>query len=248
MGNFISYTKRAVVGLMVPLLIAACQSSSMTSKHALETADKPTITSAAAVQAADKTRLIESYGKAPMSFEANQGQTDTKVKYFARGMGYGLYLTQNEIVLALYQADASSSKTPEHSGDTATKEAKPGKTAVLRMQLSGANKQAKLSSLDEQPGHINYLKGNDPKQWQKDVPSFAKVKYDSVYPGIDLVYYGNQRELEFDFVVKPGADPKQIRMRFTGNEDMKIDADGNLIISTENGDVMHKAPLVYQRN
>jgi hypothetical protein len=89
-------------------------------------------------------------------------------------------------------------------------------SATLRMKLVGANEQPRISGLDEQVGRSNYFLGNDPGQWKTDVPNYGKVRYESVYPGVDMIYYGNQRQLEYDFVVAPGADPKRIRLSFAG--------------------------------
>src|SRR5947207_7339241 len=94
---------------------------------------------------------------------------------------------------------------------------------VLQMKLVGANQAAKVTALDELPGKSNYFIGNDPKKWRTDVPTYGKVKYQGVYPGIDLVYYGNQRQLEYDFVVAPGADRKAITLE-TANRNSKIEA------------------------
>jgi hypothetical protein len=95
---------------------------------------------------------------------------------------------------------------------------------------------------------VNYFIGNDPKKWHTDVPAYAKVKYTSVYPGIDLVFYGNQRELEYDFVVAPGADPKAIALGIDGAKKMHLDAGGNLMLNIAGGAVELKKPDVYQES
>jgi hypothetical protein len=88
------------------------------------------------------------------------------------------------------------------------------KAAVLRIQLEHANRNAKVSGIDELEGKSNYFIGNDSAKWRRNIPTYARVKYQEVYSGVDLVYYGNQRQLEYDFVLAPGADPKQIRSVF----------------------------------
>ncbi len=133
---------------------------------------------------------------------------------------------------------------------------------MLRMKLVGANPQAKVDGLDQLPGKSNYFIGNDPRKWRTNVANYAKVKYKDVYPGVDLVYYGNQGQLEYDFVVKPGADPNQIALdvgadgvRPPGGErraegerrsPLHIDPSGNLVVGTEGGEVVFHKPVVYQ--
>jgi Domain of unknown function DUF11/Beta-propeller repeat len=166
------------------------------------------------------------YSQLPLSFELNQGQTDPKVKFMARGGGYGLFLTADEAVLKL----RSSAKN----------------VRALRMALDGANKDVTVVGTDELPGKSNYFIGNDPKQWHRNVPQFARVRYQNVYPGIDLVYYGNQGRLEYDFEVAPGVDSKQVNLSFRGSNKLRIDADGNLVLATGAGNVKLQAPRVYQ--
>ena len=136
-----------------------------------------------------KPRQIQaSFLSVPLSFEANQGQTDPQVKFLSRGPGYGLFLTPTEAVLALRKAkptlsEAATDKTPSES-------------AVLRMRLVGANPTPELSGETALPGKVHYFIGKDPAQWRTNVPTYAQARYTNVYPGIDLVYYGNQRQLE----------------------------------------------------
>ena len=101
---------------------------------------------------------------------------------------------------------------------------------MLRMKLVGADPHVEVTGLDELPGKSNYFIGNDPSKWRTNLPTYAKVKYQHVYPGIDLVYYGNQRHLEYDFVVAPGADPGAIRLAFQGEETLRIDGQGDLVL------------------
>src|SRR5687768_13223508 len=138
------------------------------------------------------------YAHLPMSFEPNRGQTAAEVRFLSRGAGYTLFLTPSAAVLAL-----RSEKAPELS-----------RTAVVRMRLSGAADDAAMEGLDALPGKVSYFKGADPKAWTAKVPTYGKVSWRDVYPGIDVVFYGNQRQLEYDFVVAPGADPRTIRLAF----------------------------------
>jgi hypothetical protein len=175
-------------------------------------------------------RLSESYGKLPLYFEANRGRTDKDVRFLSRGAGYNLYLTSDEAVLVLAKRDAKAQK----------------KSVALRMNLVGANRKPLVSGLEEQPGKVNYFIGRDPAKWRTNVPTYAKVHYQNVYAGIDLVYYGNQRQLEYDFVVAPGADPGKIVLAFKGADKIEIDARGDLVLRTAGGDLRQHKPVVYQ--
>ncbi len=170
-------------------------------------------------------KVLEAYGKLPLSFEANQGQTDGRAKFLSRGSGYTLFLTPKGAVLSLSQPDAH---------------------AVLRMQLLGANPDPLMVGLDELPSKVNYFIGNDPKTWRTGIPTYTRVRYEDVYPGVNLVYYGNQGQLEYDLVVASGADPKAIRLRFEGADKISLDDQGNLIVHIAGGEVIQHAPVIYQ--
>ncbi len=178
------------------------------------------------------------YAALPMSFEANRGQTDPSVNFLSRGRGYALFLTGGEAVLTLKNpSSAVGGKTP------------PASAAALRLKLLGANAHAVVTGRDELPGKANYFIGNDPSKWRTNVPTFAKVKYESVYPGVDLVYYGAQGgELEYDFVVAPGADPKAISLGVEtgGHAPLQINSEGDLIVRLQSGNVQLHKPVVYQ--
>jgi hypothetical protein len=179
-----------------------------------------------------QARTAASYGELPLSFEVNQGQAKSAVRYLARGPGYALFLTPTESILSL-----------RSGGGTAPRD-RPD--AVIRMRLAGANPEPQLSGVDRLPGTINYFLGDDPTHWRSAVPTYAKVKYDDVYPGIDLVYYGNQRTLEFDFVVAAGADPSRVRLVFDGVEKLSLDREGNLVLATAVGNLVQRKPVIYQ--
>jgi hypothetical protein len=114
------------------------------------------------------------------------------------------------------------------------------------MQLAGANPAAHVTGLEPLPGASNYLKGSDPHQWQTNVPHFGRVRYQNVYPGIDLAYYGNQRQVEFDFTVAPGASPSAIHLTFDGTSPLFLDPQGQLVLGTPGGSVVQRAPALYQ--
>jgi hypothetical protein len=181
----------------------------------------------------------------PLFFEPNQGQTAPQVKFLARGSGYALFLTADEAVLQLQQ--------PRPNPRTATEVPATAPSSVIRMKLDGANSAAGISGAGQLPGKSNYFIGNDPAQWRNNIPQFARVEYTSVYRGVDLVYYGAQGQLEYDFRVAPAADPNQIVLSFQGASAHVVSGasgdagdSGDLILSTANGDVRFHAPRVYQ--
>jgi len=225
------------------LLVSALSAASATLAVAAAPASQPQDNAAAA-----KTQAAQTYGKIPLSFEANQGQADRTVKFISRGSGYSLFLTDSSAVLALTKQDATNAM-PERSAGKGVKPATAQtarKTDVIQMELAGANRATHVAGMDQLPGTANYFIGNDPAQWHSGVPTFAKVQYAGVYPGIDLLYYGNQRQLEYDFVVAPGASPKPIRLQFVGANKLDLANDGDLTVSAANGQIAFHKPVVYQ--
>ncbi len=174
-----------------------------------------------------------SLGALPLVFEANQGQTDPRVKYVARGGGYTLFLTANDAVFAL-----RSSAQPA----TARKDL----TAGIYMHLVGVNSRAQIVAGSELPGKTNYFIGNDRSKWQRGVKQYAAVSYRDVYPGVTLAYHGEQQQLEFDFVVAPGAAASAIALRFSGAGRISTDASGKLTLATAAGNVTLHPPVAYQ--
>lgn len=185
-----------------------------------------------------EARINERYGKLPLSFEANQGQQDSTVEFLSRGQGYTLFLTRTEAVLVLTRLGKL-----QQSGKTA---GQMPESAIVRMALLGANAEPAIRGLDKLSGKSHYFIGNNPQGWHTGIPHYAKVHYRAVYPGIDLVYYGNQRQLEYDFIVSPGSDPKAIRLDFNGVDKMSIDAQGNLVLHTAQGEIKQHKPFIYQ--
>jgi hypothetical protein len=177
----------------------------------------------------------------PLSFEPNLGQTDRQVQFLSRGSGYSLFLTPGEVVLNLERQNPAASSQLSGQGPNAAR------VDTLRMMLAGANPDAAVAGLDPQPGVVNYLIGNDPKKWHAGIPTYGKVTYKQIYPGVDLVFYGNQRQLEYDFVVAPGADPSRIAWQIDGAS-ASIDPDGNLVLNAAGGPASFKKPAVYQIN
>jgi hypothetical protein len=179
-------------------------------------------------------RVRAGYGSIPLHFEVNEGQADERVQFLSRGDGYALLLTADEAVLGLRNAGSVAK-----DGD---------RSRVLRMRLKGASRTARARAIDPLPGRVNYLLGNDPRKWRRNVRTHGRVRYDEVYPGIDLVYYGNQRQLEYDFVVAPGADPGKIRVAFQGADEAWVDAGGELALRFGEGEVRQRRPVAYQES
>jgi len=171
-----------------------------------------------------RANVNRNYGKLPLAFEPNAGQMDARVRFLARGGGMTTFFTDTETVMVLGRSEQ----------------------AVVRMKLEKAGKPRRVAGVDKLPGISNYFIGNDPAKWRTDVPHYAHIQYEGVYPGIDLVWYGNQRQLEYDFVVAPGADPNQIQVAYEGVESLEVESSGDLVLRTALGDVRQQKPLVYQ--
>jgi hypothetical protein len=188
------------------------------------------------------------YGKLPLEFEANQGQTASDVRFLSHGDGYTLFLTGDEAVMSLRQPEHGSDLLPGLTklGKGLANRGSAVKVSVLRMQLDGANPNATVSGVDRMPTKVNYFIGADRKKWHTDVPVYSQVQYQSIYPGVDLVFYGNQRRLEYDFVVAPGADPKQIALDVYGASKLHVDGHGNLLMRVQGGEVQLQKPIIYQ--
>ena len=224
------------------------------------------------IQEAAKARQLASYGKLPLSFEPNQGQSAPQVKFLSHGRGYTLFLTPNAAVVDIPRAEGGKPKAaPDSRQGGNNSPAAPD--ASLQLQLVHANQAAAVTGGDELPGKVNYFIGNDPRRWRTNLPTYSKVRYRNVYPGIDLVYYGNQGgQLEYDFEVAPGADPSAILLaidaagqagsgqnaegsrqwavgsgqKTAGSGQLKIAANGDLVIPTEVGEFRFCKPVVYQ--
>src|SRR4051812_25548152 len=162
------------------------------------------LTQAQSEAPAPRSRLNETYGKLPLNFEANQGQSDGRVKFISRGGGYTLFLASNEAVLRMRNVQRSKQGAQE-GNDTQlqihTVSHPLESTAVLRMRFAGGNDCAEVTGEDELAGRSNYLIGNDPDRWLANLPNYRRVRVRNVYPGIDVLYYGDGRQLEYDLVV-----------------------------------------------
>jgi hypothetical protein len=193
-------------------------------------------------------RLLEAYGKLPLRFEENQGQTGSEVRFVSHGSGYELFLTPQDAVLALRSPAPQSESARQRP--VALRESRTARLAetssAVRIHLEGANSASRIAGVDALPGKTDYFIGNDPKKWHTGVPSYARVKYSDIYPGVDLDFYGNQNRLEYDFEVAPGADPNAIRLHLEGAQKVRLNAHGDLKLSVTGGEVVLQKPVVYQ--
>lgn len=182
-----------------------------------------------------RLRVKAAAASLPLQFEPNVGQVEgsaaRKVQYLSRGAAYALYLTPQEAVLVLRKSPADPAKPLP---------------AIIRMRLAGGNQAAAFVGQDLLPGKANYLIGNDPSQWHTNVPNFRRVAASGVYPGIDLVYHGNQGQLEYDFDVAPGANPEKIRLALKGAEGLRVDSQGDLLVKVKGEELRFRRPVAYQ--
>lgn len=168
------------------------------------------------------------YANLPISFQANVGQVDSEIQFLSYGQNGSLFLMRNGAWLTL----------KKNYGGKASH--------ALGLKFAGGNAGAKLEALDQLPGKANYFCGNNSNRWFTNAATFGKIKYHDVYPGVDLVYYGNQQNLEYDLVVQPGANPDRIALEFSGAEKISLDGDGDLLLYTGADFVRQHKPIVYQ--
>ena len=240
-------TGAALTGLFSALFLPAAPALRPATSNKVATAVKPMPPSKAQLQA--------DFGKQPLRFEANQGQTDAEVKFTAAGAGYALFLTPQEAVLSVRQTTAGAEGEVEKAdeaagrrGAVAHNNSAPRNLSVanVRIRLAGANPVPNVVGREMSAGLSNYFGGDDRAQWHTDIPSFARVTYEDVYPGVEMIWHGAQQALEYDFVVAPGADPRQIALEFNGAQNLRVDESGALHLQTAAGEVVQHAPVIYQ--
>jgi len=206
---------------------------------------------------ATRARVQEAYGQLPLSFEANEGQSDGQVKFLARGSGYSLFLTSTETVIALQTRESRNIHTHPEAAIRETARHENRRTAsprrplavspsVLRLQLIGAKREPQVAGLEKQAGQSHYFIGQKRQLWRTNVPHYGKVRYKEVYRGVDMVYYGKGQQLEYDFVVAAGADPGVIKLSFAGAEQVQLDGRGDLVVGVAGGELRQPKPVVYQ--
>jgi hypothetical protein len=193
--------------------------------------------------------IAAAYGGLPLHFEPNRGQAPDGVDFLARGDGYALLLSPGAAALSLRRPAPAPDPGPDAAPGPAAVTAPAAPTVdgpVVRLEVLGAAGRAPAVPEDALPGRVNYFLGNDPARWRTDIPTYGRVRYPAVYPGVDLVYYGHGRQLEYDFVPAPGADPGLVRLRLGAVERAAIDAAGDLVLGTTGGTIRQRRPLMYQ--
>jgi Beta-propeller repeat len=207
----------------------------------------------------NRTFVQAQFAALPVAFERNDGQTDAQVKYMARGQGYKLYLTSSEAILKLHKRGENSevlnmiedkrlgpAKVQRMLQQRRKMNAQPSQVAVVHMKFFGSNASVQVAATEPEQGKINYFIGNDPSKWHSNVPLFGRVSYRNIYPGVDLAFHGAGKQLEFDYLVSPGADPGSIALGFKGAEKMSTNATGDLILATSAGPIEMRRPVAYQ--
>jgi hypothetical protein len=189
--------------------------------------------------------VATSFRKLPLSFEANRGQTDRQVQFLSRGPGCSLFLTSTEAVLVLARGRGNARTRPEEIANSRANNNNP-KSPVVQMKFVGANPKPEVNGLEQLSGKNNYFIGSDPRQWRTGIPAYPKVRYRNVYRGIDLIYYGDQGQLEYEMLVAPGADPHTIALGFEGVAKIGVDGVGNLVLHIADEKILQRKPNVYQ--
>jgi hypothetical protein len=190
-------------------------------------------------------RIEESFGRTPLGFEENKGQMEKRFSYVARGDMYSMMVNRSEAEFLIRRPNGGSEGGVSDSSGF-PKSAGPAFDS-LRLTLVRANPSARVSGIDLLPGKSDYFFGPDPSGWFTNIGSFRAVKVESVYSGIDLLYYGNRSEIEFDWTVSPGSDPKSIRLSVSGRERPAIDNEGNVMLSRKLALRLRK-PQIYQEH
>src|SRR5262249_55508996 len=190
----------------------------------------------------------------PLIFEPNRGQAAPEVKWLARGAGYQLFLTDDSAVFVVQDGPVDSRQqhlvTPiSFFRERLSPSSAPARhSSMIRMKLNGSRPWNKITGLEPTGGVSNYFFGNDPKAWHTDIPHYARLSARSVYDGIDLVFYSHGADLEYDFIVAPGADPDQIQLAFDGVDHMTVDASGDLLLRAGGSELRHIRPKLYQKS
>ncbi|OHB69328.1 MAG: hypothetical protein A2W23_03740 [Planctomycetes bacterium RBG_16_43_13] len=167
------------------------------------------------------TRVNEDYGKLPLSFIRNDGQIDKRVMFYEKGSGHATFFSKEGVSISL-------------------------KNDLVKLTFLNANKSPEIVALNQQSGKVNYFTGNNPSKWKTNIPTFSSVLYKEVYPGIDIKFYGNNSQMEYDIIVQPGADPAKVNFSYDGIKDLKVTEGGDLEIVLNHGSIIQKSPVIYQ--
>jgi hypothetical protein len=181
-------------------------------------------------QPSQNTPAIQVLNNRPIVFEENQGQVDRSVRFLAHTRNSGIFFTPSEVVLALYPSNASADAV----------------VSDIRLKWVGGNAAPRIAAEKALAGKVNYLVGKDPAKWHTDVPTYSRVHYRGLYRGVDAVFYGTEGKIEYDLVIAPGADVRQIRFAFEGVRSVSVGKDGDLLLTLNDGEVRQHLPKVYQ--
>jgi uncharacterized repeat protein (TIGR01451 family) len=188
------------------------------------------------------------FGSIPLYFTANRGQVDGKALFYAKASRYTLWLTEAGLVFDSFKSE--SPEVPAIGKEPSLRpekgESRAYKRDVSRLIFLNAAKHPQIVAVDETPLKVNYFIGNDPKKWHTAVPTSGAVLYKNIYKNIDLKVYGNESRIEYDWIVKPGGDPRNIRFKYEKVKGTRVDKEGNLLVETGFGELMHKKPVAYQ--
>jgi hypothetical protein len=218
---------------------------------ALLTAGPGVSSPAQSERAATSSRQVEvlaKYGRLPLHFIANQGQIDRKVRFYARRGGSTFFFTREGLVLTLPETgDEGHSKAASRKASRTGPEQASRRKVTLRLTLLGLSPEVKVEAIEPLQGRVNYFVGKDPHKWHPDIPTYRAVVYREAYPGIDLKFYGNGRQLEYDIIVRPGADPSKVKFRCCGVQGLEVTPAGDLTLKLLGvGELVYKKPLIYQ--
>jgi hypothetical protein len=201
------------------------------------------------IDGATKSKVLETYSKLPIYFIANQGQTDEKVRYYIKGSGYSFFFTKDEVVYSFVLRDkkAHDIKDARIQKVSLTKgNDEAVKAQVIKLRFIGANPDVEIKGSKQEDAKVNYFIGKDSSRWQTNIPTYSEITYKDIYKGIDLVYKGSPGKLKSEFVVRPGANPKDIKLAYNDVDSMSVSDAGDLIIRTALGEMKEEKPHIYQ--
>jgi hypothetical protein len=186
-------------------------------RESVPPANTPRDALAVQTDAVAEARALEAYGQLPLSFIPNQGQVDERVGYYVQSGGQSLRFTASGVTMALSET-------------------------TLRLEFLGTNPSVRLEGGDKLPGIVNYFIGNDPTEWRTNIPTYGRITYHDLWPGVDLTYEGRPGVLKSTFTIAPGADPAHIWLAYPDADSIEVDEQGNLVISTGGGEVRESVP------
>jgi len=202
-----------------------------------------------------KAMMHAHYGKLPLYFIQNDGQINEKVRFYEKGSGHAMYFTKQEIYLSLTsdQGSGNCENTPltppareEKKRAFVKSKIQNPQSAIVRLIPLNASKDTEIITEGLQKGKVNYLIGNDPEKWKTNIPTYQDVIYKDIYKNIDMKFYGNNHQLEYDIIVKPGANPSHIKLAYEGIEDLRVTDERNMEMYLKEGKIIQKKPYIYQ--